>query len=345
MNATEDRQIMSALELLVEQTPDPGPTPIDSLLCDNKRSSNWVRPIAIAAATAAIVGGGFIVMQSDSGTNIAMDTTEQPIPVQQPAQPTAFPVLDDLPAGLSATAFVDRVGDGRTGPRTQALIGRRVDGVLTDAIALAVQAEPLTIAPTQGRTPVDTVILGQPATVYDDSYSSTTLLTVTWGSGPHFFAQGKDPLALLDHANPDAIEATITADTTQPPLVTFGALPDDFEVIVKPQAIVDNAAMSATLSIGADNYEVTVSTINPLIGMAMTSDGRPLRSIDINSQPGWTTDSQTSTADIVWQVDETTYASLRVGDRITAADALAIARKITFVDFDSWTARYSPVDN
>lgn len=343
MNATQDRQIMSALELLTEQTPDPGPTPNDILLRDHEPSSSWRRLTAIAAATVAVLGLGFIVLQRDSGTNIAMAPGEQP--VQQLAQPTAFPVLDDLPAGLSATAFVDRAGDGRTGPRTQALIGRRVDGVLTGAVALAVQAEPPEITPMPGQMPTDVVILGQPATVYDDSDSSITLFTVTWGSGPYFIAQGEDPLALLDQANPDTIKATITADATEPPLVTIGALPDGFVVIVQPQAITGGGTMSATLSIGDARYAVTVGTINPLVGMAMMSAGRPLRSIEIDGQPGWTADSQATTTDIIWQVNETTYAFLSASDDSTTADALAIASTITFVDFDTWTTRYSPTDN
>lgn len=117
-------------------------------------------------------------------------------------------------------------------------------------------------------------------------------------------------------------------------------MPGDFEVIVEPQRITGDATVFASLSIGADNYDISVHTSDRVPGMA--SAGRPLRSIEVNGQPGWTYLSATPTQDITWQVDESTYAYVKVNDGGTANEALAPANQITFVDFDTWTARYSP---
>ncbi|MAT04746.1 MAG: hypothetical protein CL424_06860 [Acidimicrobiaceae bacterium] len=263
------------------------------------------------------------------------------VPTQQfSAEPAAFPVLDELPAGLSATTHVERMGDGWTSPRTEALIGRRVDGVLTDTVQLAVWPGPRDVSSMQGRTPTETVVAGESASVYDYSSSgSSPLFLVTWGTGPFFVASGEAPLAVLDQLKPDTIDATVV-DDDEPPLVSIGALPGDFEVIVEPHGITGDATVFATLSIGADNYDISVHTSDRVLGM--TASGRPLRSIEVNGQPGWTYLSSTPTQDIAWQVNESTYAYLKVNDGSTADEALALAEQITFVDFDTWTARYSP---
>lgn len=262
-------------------------------------------------------------------------------PTQQlKGAPTAFPVLDELPEGLSAHAHVQRMGDGWTSPRTNALIGRRVDGVLTDTVELVAWPTPYDISPMQGRTPNETLVFGQPAYVYDYSSSgSVPLFLVAWGTGPFFVASGEAPLALLDQLDPDAIVATAVADD-EPPQVSIGELPGDFEVIVEPQRITGEATLFVTLSIGADNYDISVHTSDQLPGM--TSSGRPLRSIEVNGQPGWTYLSSTPTQDIAWQVNESTYAYLKVNDGSTSGQALTLANRIEFVDFDAWTARYSP---
>ena len=97
--------------------------------------------------------------------------------------------------------------------------------------------------------------------------------------------------------------------------------------------------MTATLSIGADNYDISVSTRNPVVYMSVAG---PLRRIEVAGQPGWTFLSSFNTQDIAWQVDESTFAYLKINDGTDAAGALALANNITFVDWDSWIARYAP---
>lgn len=70
--------------------------------------------------------------------------------------------------------------------------------------------------------------------------------------------------------------------------------------------------------------------------------GSPLRSIEVNGHPAWTFLSSAPTQDITWQVDDSTYVYLKVNDGTDAAGALALANQLTFVDFETWTARYSP---
>ncbi len=325
---------------------------------DRGRGRRWLTAAAASVLVAGIAGiwatgnrnGNEAPVPSQepttasSPTSLATTAPSAPtntVPAGQlGAEPTAFPVLDELPAGLSATTHVDRMGDGWTTPRTEALIARRVDGVLIDTIQLDVWAEPFDLNPMQGRTPTEDVVMGQPATVLDRSDSaSSPMFAVAWGSGPYFIASGESPLAFLHQIEPDAIEAATMGDD-EPPQVSIGALPGDFEVIVAPQGITGKATVFATLSIGADNYDISVHTSDPVVGMAST--GRPLLSVEVNGQPGWTNLSSAATQDITWQVDESTYAYLKVNDGSTAAEALALASQITFVDFDTWTAQYSP---
>src|SRR5690606_29194773 len=104
--------------------------------------------------------------------------------------------------------------------------------------------------------------------------------------------------AFLHQINPDAIEATTMGDD-KPPEVSIGALPGDFEVIVAPDQITGAATLFATLSIGDDNYDVSIHTSDRVVGMAST--GRPLRSVEVNGRRGWTYLSSAVNQDITWQ--------------------------------------------
>lgn len=316
-----------------------------------------------AAAAVFVVGGAVgLVMLADSRSPTTADqpaTTSPPTaptissvvetvtgpeqleaPAHSSGDPTSFPVLDDVPEGLSVTTYVQRIGEGASTPMTEALVGRRVDGVLTDAVHVTVQSEPVDPSPMQGRTPTETVVMGQPALVFDYSNSGRPPhFLVVWGSGPYFVAEGEAPMALLELATPGAIDASVPANAGDPPQLSFATLPDGFEVVAPPRPFGDRATLNAVLSIGADNYDVSVSTRNPLALMAL---GRPLRSIEVNGQPAWTFLSWAGTQDITWQVDDATYVYLKINDGTDAAGALALANQLTFVDFETWTARYSP---
>lgn len=267
-------------------------------------------------------------------------STVQPAQTRTPsAEPTSFPVLEPLPPGLSATAHVRRIADQVTTPRTEALIGRRIDGVLTDAIQIMVQTQPFDITTATDRPPTDTVVMGQPATVYNRTINGgAPQVHVTWGSGPYFVASGADPLAFFERTDHDAIRADVASNPDQPPLLTFGSLPDGFELIASPRAV-GQATLIASLSIGADNYDISVSTRNPLVEMPTIG---PLRSIEVAGRPAWTFVSSFPSQHIAWQVDDSTSAYLKINGDTDAADALAFANSITFVSFDTWTSRYSP---
>ncbi len=315
------------------------------------------RRVALAAAVLGLVGVGGLWAASARDT-VSQAPAQQPSTPQTPTsatsattagtagdppatlEPTAFPVVDEALRGLPVSAFVQRTGAGWTSARTEMLIARRIDGVLADAVRIEVWPEPFEVSPMQGRTPVDAVVLGQDARVFDRSQSGgPPRFLVTWGTGPFFVASGEAPLTFLDRARPDAIGVS-SASGAQPPQIIIGSPPEGFDVIVEPQVVSGGSTTFATLSIGIDNFDINVQAGDPLLDMA--SSGYPLRAVDVNGRPGWTFLSSAPTQDITWQVDDSTYAYLKVNDGSSADEALAFARQITFVDFETWSNRYSP---
>ncbi len=118
MNATEERRIKSALDRLVEQTPELGPTPNEMFVRQSKHTQRWAPLTAVAAAAVAVAGLGFIVATRDTGSTTPAAPASQPNqtePLPEPAQiePADIAVLvpQTLPAGY--TLYVD---DGVTSP-------------------------------------------------------------------------------------------------------------------------------------------------------------------------------------------------------------------------------------
>lgn len=347
-----DPHLKAIFDEIVSHTPELGPTPTDAddLHANSAgRRSGW---LTIAAATIMVAGVGAV----------ALATTRSPVdtPAQAPSvtpsssaspttpstpdaeasefpEPTLFPVLEAVPDGLSATAIAQST-PGET-LWTEALIGRAVDGVLTDTVAITVQDQPFDINPMDGAPATDADVFGGPAMVYEyGSNNGTSVTHVTWGSGPYFLASGAQPLAFLDNATADTFGVTQQSDPTQPPLLTFGQLPDSYAIVAAPR-LVGHPSLSASLSIGADNYDISVGTRNPLVTMSLVG---PLRSTDVTGQPGWTFMSSLPTQDITWQVNESTFAYLKINDGTSATDAAALADTITFVDWNTWVERYDP---
>lgn len=253
-------------------------------------------------------------------------------------EPTSFPVLDHPAEGQTIRADVQRIEAGVTTPRSELLLGRRVDGGLTDAVAITAQATPFGTSPAAGRPPVDTVVMGEPATVLDRSSIPGDRIYVLWGPGPYFLAEGDDPLDLLDRLDVGAIHAVVDAGVDQPPLIGGGPLPDRYELIAGPQIIGHTPTTAATLTIQPDNDTVTVSTHNPLIQIALNE---PLREITVDGQPAWTTLTSSATQEVTWQVDDNTYIHIRT----RSADPLELADNLDFVDADTWNTRYLPETN
>lgn len=345
MTTDLDRAIRSSLSDIIDAAPQPDDQPIRLVTVNNETSTR--RPyLAVAAALVALAGvGALVAISNNDRTPISPaaapvttdDTSAAGTPSVPAVEPTLFPVLDDVPQGLSPAARVDRTDDEALW--VESLIGRYVDNVLTDAVTITVQSQPFSISPMADHPPTEANVLGEPATVYD--YGANTGVSevhVTWGSGPYFLASGAAPLAFLGAATSDTFNVAAQSDADQPPTLSFGQLPDGFEVIA-PARVVGTATVTATLSIGADNYDISVSTRNPVVYMSLAG---PLRRIEVAGRPGWTFLSSFNTQDIAWQVDESTFAYLKVNDGTDAAGALALANSITFVGWDSWVARYAP---
>ena len=271
-------------------------------------------------------GAGTIPVQGERSPTLSRD-------------PTSFPVLDDLPDGPTATAHVHQIAEGVSTPYTHTLIGRLVDGTLIDAVSIVVDDIPFDTSRTAGQNATDAVVFGQPAIVIDRTDAQDGQVFVRWGSGPYFVAFGDDPLAFLNQVGTHVISATPGVGATEAPQLDIGTLPDGFDVIVRPQAV-GQATRTATLSVGTGNYDIEVSTHNPVIDMAIS--GR-LQAIQVNGRPGWAIPSTDRYQQgITWQVDDSTYAYLRVIDGRSNAEALDLAERITFVDYDAWAARYLP---
>lgn len=105
MNASEERQIKSALDRLVQQTPELGPTPSDMVVRQQERSSRWTPLAAVAAATVLVVGLGVIVANRDPNPSTATrpaDTQQAPsdarssAPESTPPIPTSAPITSEV---------------------------------------------------------------------------------------------------------------------------------------------------------------------------------------------------------------------------------------------------------
>ena len=101
MNATEQRQIKSALNRIVERTPDLGPTPGDLLLCQPEPRSNWRPLIAVAAATVVLVGVGVLAANRQSPADNAVAPATQP---EQTESSQATPEVEATKTALLAPA-------------------------------------------------------------------------------------------------------------------------------------------------------------------------------------------------------------------------------------------------
>ncbi|HWL45067.1 MAG TPA: hypothetical protein VNQ73_19140 [Ilumatobacter sp.] len=358
MNLQLDPHVRAVFDEIVAHTPELGPPPSAGLLVRTATTPARRPWLAVAAAAIAVAGVGGIALLANRPTTTVpasappaapttpptlsptTPTVPPPDPVAPPAEPTLYPVLDDVPAGLEVTTHTSRTPDEPGW--TEALLGRLVDGVLVDTVMISVQSRPFTISPMYGHPPTEATVFGEPATVYD--YSENTgpaVVHVTWGSGPYFLATGADPLTFLGTATADAFLVTEGATADAPPELSFGLLPAGFDAVAAPQPI-GHARLGATLSVGADNYDISVGTRNWLPNMALAGSLRP---VDVAGRPGWTFLSSSATQDITWQVDDTTYAYLKVNDGTDADGALALANALRFVDWDTWTAHYAPAED
>lgn len=266
----------------------------------------------------------------------APSTTLPPPPVT--LEPTAYPTLDEVPGGLTVSAVLQQVPAGAKW--TEALLGRTLDnGTIADTVTITVQTQPFKISPMPGNPPVDAQVLGQPAIVYDyGSADSVPVVHVTWGSGPYFLASGPAPLDFLATITSDTFQVSETSLADEAPTLGFGLLPAGFEVIADPAPFGD-AFTGATLSIGLDNYDISVSTRNPVVAMSQSGQ---LRNVVVGDHPGWAFETSSFSQDIAWQVDDSTYAYLKVNVNTDPTTLLELANSIRFVDRAEWTTRYDP---
>lgn len=336
-------ELARATPIATDETPfDPN---VARLVDDSSDAHRPRRFVAAAAAVLLIAGAGALAFTRAGAPDTAPATpppdtaatrSTEPVPAAtRPTEPTLFPVINDPPRGLEATARIDSFPASPLW--TEAVVGRLEGALISDSIAITVQAEPFDIGPMAGKPPTTTEVFAQTAQIYDyGTRAGIPTVHVAWGTGPFYLASGADPVAFLDTAQPGTFTAVIEGH--EAPLLTIGELPDGYEIIAEPDAV-GHATTSATLSIGADNYDISVSTRNPTVYM---SQGGPLRPVEVNGHPGWAFDTSVATLsqDVAWKVDDTTYAYLKVNDATNADDALALANAITFVDLDNWKDRY-----
>lgn len=348
MTATKlPERLPGLLDELAQSTPIDGDgspfVPYETMLTDHTHHTRLPRQLAtVAAAGLVIIGAGALALTRNGdetpASGAAAQTPTADGNLSNAALPThelsLFPVLDDPPLGLTVSATTESIAESPL--LTEALIGRVTDSSISDTIAITVQSEPFIITAVEGRPATTTEVFGQPATVYNQGIENVIpVVHVTWGSGPYYLASGPDPITFLNATAPDTFVSTSQAG--DPPELSIGSLPDEYRVIAEPH-VVGHARTGATLSIGADNYDISVSTRNPIISMAQAA---PLRLVDVNGHPGWMFDTSATTVsrDVAWKVDDSTYAYLKVNH---GTNALDLAKQVTFVDRDTWTNLYLP---
>jgi hypothetical protein len=278
MTTELDERTKSTLDQIIGHTPELGPTP-DSVgeVWTRPTHRSWL-PAAAAVVTLAGVGGvALLAVRSDPPVAESNTSTVAPVSAPGSTEPSLFPVLDRIPDGFVASAYVQRVA---AEPKwSEALVARVVDGTLIDAVAVIVQAVPYELSSAPGATPAEAEVFGQPALVYSapGPGPGAELVHVTWGDGPFFLASGADPFPFLGAAGLDALTADVSDDSSESPTLSIGPLPPEFVAISQPQSR-GYETISATLSVGEDNFDISVSTWNPIVGMAMAG---PLRSVEI----------------------------------------------------------------
>ena len=115
----------------------------------------------------------------------------------------------------------------------------------------------------------------------------------------------------------------------------LGAMPLGYEVVVPPLELplghVD-AQLNVNSGKTSDGAFVGMSSDNPL-GRSVYE---PIHAVDINGHPGWITDGRGKY--VGWEQEPGQFVT--VGGVDTAEEALALARRITFIDEASWRAKY-----
>jgi len=265
-------------------------------------------------------------------TSPASLPTEDPADFATRATPTAFPVVAETPNRTRPTGAFSAIPVGQ--PFSEVLIGRIENETIVDAVIINVGATRDSIGPTNPSGEATTVLGQDAVVVHDTGLDDVPGETVVWGDHPAFVAVGNDPLVLLEHLTPDAIQASLPAEGWLAPEITFGDLPDGYEVIVDNQ-VVGAGGLVATLQVG-DN-EISVSARSMLPAMAIAGS---VTQVDVNGMTGWMLLSGDSNTDVSWQVDGSTYVYLNVHDDLTAEESLALARSVTFVPAGQWITVY-----
>lgn len=264
-------------------------------------------------------------------TSPASLPTENPADFATRATPTAFPVVAETPASARPTGAFSAIPRGE--PFSEVLIGRIESETIVDAVIINVGATRESIGPTDLEGEETTVLAQDAVVIANSGLSDEYGDTVIWGDQPAFLAIGDDPAAFLAQLDPDSIRASLPANSWLAPELTFGDLPEGYEVIVDSQ-VVGAGALIAVLGIG-DN-EVSVATRNMLPAMAIAGS---VTQVDINGMTGWMFADDVS-RDVSWQVDSSTFAYLKIDDDMTAEESLALARSVTFLPAWQWMTLY-----
>lgn len=247
-----------------------------------------------------------------------------------PNAPGLYPVAEGVDP---ATA---QFSPGATGaPFTTIAVGKVVDGEVSDAVTIYVG--PADAVASRDSNGVPVTIYGQAGTVVTETIAAGEGNTiVTWGNDPTFVAVGPDPMTFLDASANSPF--TLDGEPGAAPIVAVGSLPDGYELLVPPQVSGGEDVVIAWIQLG-DNT-VSVSAGNPAASMFTVG---PTRRVDIGGSPGWAfVENPATSNDITWQVDDHTYAYLKIDDGSTPEEALALAESVTFVTLEEWLELYSP---
>ena len=246
-----------------------------------------------------------------------------------------FPVVGERasPADDATIGEIDESGGpaARQTPVVQALIGRVVDGNVTDRMLVTAYPDPTAVS--EGGSPWrDVEVGGVAARVVDMQFDNQW---VSLGGTPSLTVQGPKALSFLESAGPSAIRA-VAAPATAPDQPDFtiqvGSLPSGYSVVVPPEVQPRRyrvAELALAETPGGFSAHVSVGPRHT-VNYSPAEDFVP---VDVNGHAAW----QVRT-DVIWEQAPGRF--VRVFAQASATEVLALARAIRFVDEQTWTAFY-----
>ena len=309
---------------------------VSSTLVSDRRRNLQIAGLAVAAVLA--VGVVAVAQwQRDSAAPAGDEPQAAALIVPAAPRPGPITVFPDVgPLGPNDGASYSQIGAGNI-PQVSAVVAQRAGDTVQNGIGITVYESP--IAGFGGDAEHEEVdIRGVTAMVWTMLEDTTIRKTVVFPGTPVLMVHGLDPVRFLQAAQPAAIRIEkVTDPAVGGPNFTLmlGAMPLGYEVVVPPFELplghVD-AQMSVNASETSDGAFIGMSSDNPL-GRSVYE---PVHAVDINGHQGWIADGRGKY--VGWEQEPSQFVT--VGGVETAEEALALARRITFIDEASWRAKY-----